>query len=124
MSLNYNLDKAAYHGAEIPYFWQDDFELSGDAERQLAAEVALYLRNFAHSGDPNVAPPTAPGLPEPPVVWPRYSAGSGWALLDVGGSGAGGDNGTIGIRTVAGQAWKHAECAVFDAMAAGNATKY
>ena len=69
VSLNYNLDKAAYHGAEIPYFWQDDFELSGDAERQLAAEVALYLRNFAHSGNPNVAPPTAPGLPEPPVVW-------------------------------------------------------
>ena len=64
-SVNYGAGApiGAYHGAEVPYVFNDDFELDHDAggaplsstlERDLSAAMTCLWLNFGASGDPNV----------------------------------------------------------------------
>ena len=44
----------AFHGAEVPFVFGDQFELKSDGERWLSQAMGCYWRNFATSGNPNV----------------------------------------------------------------------
>lgn len=50
----------AFHGAEVPFVFGDQFELKTDGERSLSASMGCYWRNFVHTGNPN-QPPVAYG---------------------------------------------------------------
>lgn len=43
----------AFHGAEIPFVFGDNFELLSAGERALSQAMGCYWRNFATSGNPN-----------------------------------------------------------------------
>ena len=49
----------AFHGAEVPFVFGDQFELKTDGERSLSASMGCYWRNFC-TGNPN-QPPVAYG---------------------------------------------------------------
>ena len=93
--------EGAFHGAEVPFVFNDLFELSGPGERQAASAMGCWWTNFAATGNPNVGPTgCAAGLPEWPV------------------SGAGGDamvitNTTLGKRS----AVKKVACDIFSKFA-------
>jgi len=69
----------AFHGAEVPFVFGDDFELQPGHERQISAAMGCYWRSFAKHGDPSAEAcsgdsglSAAPALP----VWrPFVSAG-------------------------------------------------
>eukprot|EP00040_Diaphanoeca_grandis_P030474 m.180138 g.180138 ORF g.180138 m.180138 type:complete len:676 (+) comp32008_c0_seq1:172-2199(+) len=44
----------AFHGAEIPYVFGDQFELKSDGERKLSQAMGCYWTNFATTGNPNM----------------------------------------------------------------------
>lgn len=44
----------AFHGAEVPFVWNDNFELSSRGEHALSAAMGCYWSNFAATGNPNV----------------------------------------------------------------------
>ena len=58
----------AFHGAEVPFVFGDTFELTSDEEKALSKAMGCYWRSFAHTGDPNRAPPGAFG-----GRWPALS---------------------------------------------------
>lgn len=43
----------AFHGADVPFFWYDEFELAGPGERELSTTILQYITNLAHTGNPN-----------------------------------------------------------------------
>jgi carboxylesterase type B len=43
----------AFHGAEVPFVFGDQFEISSDGERRLSLAMGCFWTNFAISGDPN-----------------------------------------------------------------------
>ena len=52
----------AFHGAEVPFVFHDDFELMG-GEVNLSSTMSTYWTNMASSGDPNTwSGPTAADL--------------------------------------------------------------
>jgi carboxylesterase type B len=72
--------EGAFHGAEVPFVFHDNFELVTPAERMLATAMGCYWTNFAWTGDPNnggsrtssaCAAPLAGGAKLP--VWPRFT---------------------------------------------------
>ena len=69
-SLNYHdlPSLGAFHGAEVPFAFGDEFELKSAAEKALSKAMGCYWRNFAWSGDPNSGPSDCKEL-EP---WPRF----------------------------------------------------
>ena len=57
----------AFHGAEVPFVFHDDFELIG-GEVNLSDTMATYWTNMASSGDPNTwSGPTASSTYTPVV---------------------------------------------------------
>eukprot|EP00041_Stephanoeca_diplocostata_P008658 m.128204 g.128204 ORF g.128204 m.128204 type:complete len:142 (+) comp17424_c1_seq1:84-509(+) len=46
----------SFHGAEVPFVFGDQFELSSDGERRLSAAMGCYWVNFAATGNPNNGP--------------------------------------------------------------------
>lgn len=91
-SVNYDdlQTLGAFHGAEVPFAFGDDFELANADERTLSAAMGCYWRNFAYSGDPNHGPgPCLRGAAPP--HWPEYIAADGdkttTLQLDVGAAG-------------------------------------
>lgn len=68
----------AFHGAEVPFVFGDDFELSSGHERRVSAAMGCYWRSFAWHGDPGVE---ACGG----VAWPQYSD-EGHPVLELGAS--------------------------------------
>ena len=42
----------AFHGAEVPFVFNDQFELDG-GERDLSERMAIYWTTFARTGNPN-----------------------------------------------------------------------
>eukprot|EP01062_Namystynia_karyoxenos_P026954 TRINITY_DN2079_c0_g2_i1.p1 TRINITY_DN2079_c0_g2~~TRINITY_DN2079_c0_g2_i1.p1 ORF type:complete len:645 (+),score=159.96 TRINITY_DN2079_c0_g2_i1:61-1995(+) len=66
--------QGAFHGAEVPFVFHSNHFFKTPAEVKLADVVSRYWRNFAYSGDPNAAPPTALGDPKGSLLtaWPRY----------------------------------------------------
>ena len=48
--------EGAFHGAEVPFVFNDTFELSGAGERNAANAMGCWWTNFAATGDPNVGP--------------------------------------------------------------------
>ena len=80
----------AFHGAEVPFAFGDQSELSDDAERALSLSMGCYWRNFIHHGDPNANDGKCVGGVRPPA-WPRYEADASsqpTLMLDVGGDAA------------------------------------
>merc|ERR1719454_1826292 len=63
--------QGAFHGAEIPFFLNIRSFLQTSKETALASNMSTYLRNFAHSGNPNVGPGNAANL-GPVTHWPQY----------------------------------------------------
>eukprot|EP01059_Diplonema_ambulator_P015468 TRINITY_DN2660_c0_g2_i1.p1 TRINITY_DN2660_c0_g2~~TRINITY_DN2660_c0_g2_i1.p1 ORF type:complete len:659 (+),score=188.29 TRINITY_DN2660_c0_g2_i1:43-1977(+) len=61
----------AFHGAEVPWVWYDDFELDPN-EQVLSRNMVAYWASFAHHGNPNTAP-----LP----AWPAYNSTSDTAIV-------------------------------------------
>ena len=61
----------AFHGAEVPFVFNDAFELTTDGERALSKAMGCYWRNFAHTADPNRGPCATS---EQPTSWPRFKA--------------------------------------------------
>merc|ERR1712139_85288 len=64
----------AFHGADVPFVWGDQFELNGDAERALSRAMGCYWINFAATGNPNEGPTgcaAALSLPS----WPTFGPG-------------------------------------------------
>ena len=64
----------AFHGAEVPFVWNDLFELAPGGERNLSRSMVTYWTNFAWSGDPNTRGEVstlsvAQNLPK----WPRFT---------------------------------------------------
>ena len=87
-SLNYEHvpTLGAFHGAEVPFVFGDDFELANKGEKALAQAMGCYWRNFAHTGDPNTPPPGGAACSggQPPR-WPRFQEGEDETMvLDVG----------------------------------------
>ena len=68
------LPATASAGAEIPFVFHTTRFIKTPPELRLADTVTRYWRNFAYSGDPNVAPPTAAADPKTAALpkWPRY----------------------------------------------------
>jgi len=59
----------AFHGADVPYVFGDNFELRSDGERALSRAMGCYWVNFAATGNPNEGPSgCAAGLALP--RWP------------------------------------------------------
>jgi len=58
MSVNWNDTQrlGAFHGAEIPFIFVDDFELLGPGEHDLAVTMWKLWENFAWTGSPNKGP--------------------------------------------------------------------
>ena len=46
----------SFHGAEVPFVFGDQFELSSSGERALSKAIGCFWTNFAASGDPNQGP--------------------------------------------------------------------
>ena len=83
----------AFHGAEVPFAFGYQPELSNDAERTLAKQMGCYWRNFVWTGDPNAQPVGGTGPCSDPAsfptglpTWPRFVAGpqEQTMVLDVG----------------------------------------
>lgn len=71
--------EGAFHGADVPFVFGDDFELSNDGERQLSRAMGCYWTNFATTGNPNTGPSACAvnmGLPE----WPQFGSGDALEL--------------------------------------------
>jgi carboxylesterase type B len=68
----------AFHGAEVPFVFNDTFELLTPGERSLSTLMGCFWSNFATSGDPNVGPPC--GI-DPLPKWPAWSADTGQAFV-------------------------------------------
>lgn len=61
----------AFHGAELPFVFGDDFELSSTGERRLSRAMGCYWINFAATGNPNRGPSgcaLSQSLPEWPAL--------------------------------------------------------
>jgi carboxylesterase type B len=43
----------AFHGADVPFVFEDGFELSSDGERALSSSMGCYWVSFADTGNPN-----------------------------------------------------------------------
>merc|ERR1712224_402956 len=43
----------AFHGADVPFFWNDVWELDTQIELNISSIMSIYITNFAWSGDPN-----------------------------------------------------------------------
>lgn len=96
----YTEDLGAFHGAEVPYVFYDDYELYGTDEKNLSVAMVDLWRNFAYNGDPNLLPPrsssggqgnrggaggagsTTGAGTTPWIRWPKYSTESGSDLND------------------------------------------
>merc|ERR1719355_493062 len=64
----------AFHGAEVPFVWGDQFEITGDAEKALSRAMGCYWVNFAATGNPNEGPSGCAAelsLPLWPALGPR-----------------------------------------------------
>jgi carboxylesterase type B len=73
----------AFHGAEVPFVFGDQFELSSDGERALSRAMGCYWTNFAATGDPNRGPSDCTkqlGLPPWPTLGEK-GTGGGNALV-------------------------------------------
>ena len=46
----------AFHGAEVPFVFGDQFELSSDGGRALSRAMGCFWTNFAATGNPNKGP--------------------------------------------------------------------
>merc|ERR1712146_539064 len=67
----------AFHGAEVPFVFEDTFELKSPAERRLSKEMGCYWTNFAATGDPNEGSCIiALHLPR----WPAFNGGDALEL--------------------------------------------
>ena len=64
----------AFHGAEVPFVFGDQFELSTDAERTLSLLMGCYWRNFIHHGNPSADEGGCVGGVTPPR-WPPLAKG-------------------------------------------------
>jgi carboxylesterase type B len=79
--MNYNLTQwplgeyGAFHGAEVPFVFGDQWELTTPAERALSKAMGCYWATFAQSGDPNSGSCSD-------VVWPKYTVAGGEAGAD------------------------------------------
>eukprot|EP00038_Savillea_parva_P024237 m.43432 g.43432 ORF g.43432 m.43432 type:complete len:1080 (-) comp6406_c0_seq1:140-3379(-) len=69
----------AFHGAEVPFVFNDTFELATPAERTLSSIMGCMWANFATSGNPNIGPDC--GLSSPLPVWPAWTPANGTALV-------------------------------------------
>ena len=79
----YTEDLGAFHGAEVPYVFYDDYELYGADEKNLSVAMVDLWRNFAYNGDPNLLPPRSSSAGTTPWIrWPKYSAERDGDLYD------------------------------------------
>jgi len=55
MSLNFDetATYGAFHGAEVPFVFGYQAELSTDTERAVSLAMGCYWRSFMHHGNPN-----------------------------------------------------------------------
>eukprot|EP00747_Dinoflagellata_sp_TGD_P105947 gnl/TRDRNA2_/TRDRNA2_169708_c1_seq1.p1 gnl/TRDRNA2_/TRDRNA2_169708_c1~~gnl/TRDRNA2_/TRDRNA2_169708_c1_seq1.p1 ORF type:complete len:571 (+),score=57.38 gnl/TRDRNA2_/TRDRNA2_169708_c1_seq1:95-1714(+) len=60
-------DIGAFHGADVPFVFQDRFELTTPADLALSKAMSCYWSQFSSSGDPNGG--SVCDLPK----WPQYS---------------------------------------------------
>merc|ERR1712060_669940 len=88
----------AFHGAEVPFVWGDEFEIVGHGEKRLSDAMGCYWMNFAATGDPNEGPSDCAAELSLPV-WPKFGKGDALQL----------DVGELRNRT----GLKHEQCAVF-----------
>jgi len=77
ISVNYDNTSTigAFHGAEVPFVFGDQFEITGPEEKRLSDMMGCYWMRFAYTGDPNVGPP-CDHFKGNPVPWPAYQFGS------------------------------------------------
>ena len=101
-------NEGCFHGADVPFFWHDGFELVRADEKPLSEAMATYLTNFVHTGDPNRGL-TSLVLPN----WPEYKKATDQNIV----LGAGdGFNGTwLGPNVTVSSHLKSAECDFWDA---------
>ena len=75
----------AFHGAEVPFVFYDEFELATTEERNLSIAMTTYWRNFAYTGDPNNGTlsndATTTGPNGTAVHWPVYARSTDSYLL-------------------------------------------
>ena len=67
----------AFHGAEVPFVFGDQFELSSDGERALSRAMGCFWTNFASTGNPNQGPGDCAkhlGLPHWPTLGEKGAA--------------------------------------------------
>ena len=72
--------EGAFHGAEVPFVFGDQFELSNAGERAASLAMGCWWRNFAATGDPNTGPTgctQAYNLP----AWPPAGTGGADAMV-------------------------------------------
>lgn len=72
----------AFHGAEVPFVFGDDFELSSDGEHMLSNVMGCFWTNFAATGDPNNGPCIVSQISKSVPSWPLISTGNAFILTN------------------------------------------
>jgi hypothetical protein len=85
----------AFHGAEVPFVFNDGFELMG-GEHNLSDSMSTYWTNMASSGDPNTwqgptagAPPSSHPVAEPAAAAAAVAAVAAEEVAEADASGGG-----------------------------------
>ena len=106
----------SFHGAEIPFVFGTQAELSTDAERALSAAMGCYWSNFAWNNDPNNGTGRGgncglPGSNMTYMQWPMF--GNGTLVFNISREAApNGTNDSVLISTMRG--FKKVQCEALD----------